>query len=303
MPEMLNEEQLGELDKILAEEAAAAQSQGEATDAEALAEAETEAPAEGAEEEAATLSAEDAAAAQEAGAQEAAQQTAAALPEGIGSIEELAAKYEELTRDRDTRAQDMQALRDLNAQLVSIAEALGYTRDVGSVDLNVDERLKESDPDAYARGQIRKEVADQLKPMLEAQQKNLRGRMIDQAWKSFAQEHADVGDLMDDIRAVLGETPELSDHEDGLSVAYTMAKARKYRPEKELLEDDDFVERAAENPKIKDRVIEKYLREVAKSGEGAPASVGGGGRPTPTAKKKPMTMAEAKKGFLKLLGE
>ena len=107
---------------------------------------------------------------------------------------------------------------------------------------------------------------------------------------------------MDDIRRVIGESPELSDSEDGLSVAYTMARAGRYRPEKEMLEDDGFIARAAEHPKIRDKVIEKYLNEVARGGQDAPASVGGGGMATPAAKKKPRSMEEAKKGFLKMLG-
>lgn len=323
MPEMLNENQMNELDRILAEEDAqraadeeaqkAAEPEEQTATDTGEANVPTEAEAQAAQEAnqqqidaANAQQAMDEGAAQQAieeGAQQAAEETQAALPDGINSIEELASKYEELMQREQTRAQDMQALRDMNASLVSIAEALGYTKDVGSVDLNVDEKLKQTDPEAYARGQIRKEVAEQLKPMLEQQQKNLRGRMIDQAWKSFAQEHEDVQDMMDDIREVIGESPELSDNEDGLSIAYTIARAKRYKPEKELMEDEEFINRAAENQKVRDKVIEKYLREVAKSGEGAPASVGNGGRPTPTGKKRPMSMAEAKKGFLKMLGE
>ena len=224
-----------------------------------------------------------------------------ALPEGFQDIGQLIAAYNELRAQADQRGDEMSALRDMTGQLVAIAEALGYGQDMGSIDLNVDESLAESDPKAYATQQIRREVADQLKPMLEAQQKNLRGRMIDQSWKQFAGEHSDAADLMEDIRAVLDEDKSLYDNEHGMEVAYHLARSRKYMPEGKLMEDDGFVERAAENPKIREKVIEKYLKEISKNGENAPASVGSGGRAVPAGKKS-ISMEDAKKGLLKMLG-
>lgn len=226
---------------------------------------------------------------------------APALPEGFQDVGQLIAAYNELRAQADQRGDEMSALRDMTGQLVAIAEALGYGQDVNSIDLHVDERLAESDPKAYAQQQIRREIADQLKPMLEAQQKNLRGRMIDQSWKQFAGEHSDAADLMDDIRAVLDEDKSLYDNEHGMEVAYHLARSRKYMPEGKLMEDDGFVERAAANPKIRERVIEEYLKKVSKDGENAPASVGGGGRAVPAGKKS-ISMEDAKKGLLKMLG-
>ena len=224
-----------------------------------------------------------------------------ALPEGIADVEQLIAAYNELRSQNEQRGDEMAALREMTGQLVSIAEALGYGQDVQSIDLSVDESLRDSNPQEYARRQIRKEVSDQLKPMLEAQQRNLRGRMIDQSWKRFAQEHEDIADIMDDIRGVLGESPELSNDENGMEVAYHLARSRRYMPEKTMLEDDAFIDRAAKNEKIRAKVIEEYLKEVSRGGEKAPASVGGGGRAVP-AKKKEISMDEAHKGLRRLLG-
>lgn len=228
---------------------------------------------------------------------------APALPEGIGSIDELIAAYGQL-KARDTqRGDDLQALRELNGQLVSIAEALGYGQGMESIDLSVDESLARGNPAEFARQQIRKEIGDQLKPMIEQQQKNLRGRLIDQGWKAFAGEHADVSDMMDEIQAYLKDNPELYDNERGLEVAYHMARSGKYVPEKTLMENEDFIGRAAANPKVKEKVIEEYLEEVGRSGSEAVASVGGGGRSVPAGRKKqPQSIKEAHKLARKLFG-
>lgn len=301
---MLNEEQLGQLEGMLAEEDAANPAPVE------------EEPMPGSEEEAneaalanetvSGMSEGDAQAADaetQALAEAAAAQAAPQLPEGIESVDQLIQLYNQM-RERDAgRGDDMAALREMNSQLVSIAEALGYGKDLEGVDLMVDESMKDTDPEGYARSQIRQEVANQLKPMLERQQANLRGRLVDKAWKDFAGTHEDVNDLMEDIRKVIGESPELSDNEDGLEVAYHLARSGKYRPEKALFEDADFVERAAKNDKIREKVIEEYLKEVARGGDGAPRSVGDGGTATPTGRKKtPMTLEEAGQKFREMLG-
>ena len=222
------------------------------------------------------------------------------LPEGIGSVEQLIGAYEALREQERTRGDEMRAYREMNEQLVAIAEALGYGKDIESVDLNVDERLRESDPEAYAQGQMRREIANQLKPMLDQQQKHLKARLIDQAWKSFASEHADMNELMDDIRAEIEASPMLADSENGLEAAYHMVRSKRYTPEKAMMEDDAFVARAAENPKIRERVIEEYLKSVSR-GDEAPASVGSGGSAVPAGRKPINTLEEANKAFRKML--
>lgn len=226
---------------------------------------------------------------------------APALPDGIGSVEQLIEAYNSLRGQTSQQGSDMQSLRDMNQQLVSIAEALGYGRELNGIDLSVDESLKEKDPEAYMKSQVRAEIASQLKPMIEQQQKNLRGRLVDEAWRGFASEHDDLNDLMDDIREVIKESPELSDAENGLQVAYHLARSKRYTPEKALMENDEFISRAAANPKVKEKVIEEYLKTVAKGGENAPVTVGGGGKAIPAKlKQTPMTMEEAHERARKL---
>lgn len=222
------------------------------------------------------------------------------LPEGIQDVPALIAAYNELVGRENQRGDELAALRDLNGQLVSIAEALGYGQDIGSIDLGVDESLKDSNPAEYMRQQVKKEISDQFRPMLEAQQKNLRQRMIDQSWRAYAKEHGDVEELMEEIQAVLGENKDLYDQENGFEAAHHMARSRKYRSEKAMLEDDAFIEKAAKNQKIRDKVIEEYLKEISKGGEKAPASVGGGGRAVPTGRKQAMSMQEAHKAARRL---
>lgn len=221
---------------------------------------------------------------------------APALPDGIESVEQLVQAYNALRGQNNQAGSDMQALRDMNQQLVSIAEALGYGKELNGIDLTVDETLAEKDPKAYMQSQVKAEIAGQLKPLIEQQQKNLQGRLVDEAWRGFAREHEDVSDLMDDIREVMKESPELYGSENGLRVAYHLARSKRYTPEKAMLENEDFIGRAAANPKVREKVIKEYLEKVAKGGEDAPVTVGGGGKAIPAGlKQTPMTMEEAHK--------
>lgn len=231
------------------------------------------------------------------------QAPAVQLPEGIADVNQLVAKYNELLARENQRGEQMKELRELNGQLVAIAEAIGYTKDIGSVDLSVDEDLMKSNPKAYIQQQTRREIADQLRPMLEAQQKNLRGKLIDDAWRGFSREHGDVADMMDDIKAVMNENPDLYDAENGLEVAYHLVRSKRYTPEKALMESDDFIGRAAANPKVKEKVIADYLKEVSRGGETAPVTVGGGGKAAAIGRKSaPKTFEEASKGLRRLMG-
>lgn len=224
------------------------------------------------------------------------------LPEGIADVNQLIERYNALTAAENQRGEEMQVLRELNGELLSVAEALGYTKDIAGVDLSVDESLRESDPEAYHSQKMRREVADQLKPLIETQQRNLRQRMIDRSWKQYAGEHTDLAEMMEDIQAVMKDMPELYDSERGMEVAHHMARSRRYKSEKQMMEDDEFIKRAAENPKIKEKIIADYLKEVARGGEGAPATVGTGGRAAAAGRKEIKTLDEANRALRRLLG-
>ena len=231
------------------------------------------------------------------------QAPAVQLPEGIADVNQLIARYNEAIARENQRGEQMRELRELNGQLVAIAEAIGYSKDIGSVDLSVDESLMQSDPKAYIQQRTRREVADQLRPMIEAQQRNLRGKLIDDAWRGFTKDHEDIGGMMDDIKAVMSENPELYDSEKGLEAAYHLARSRKYMPENQMMENEDFISRAAANPKVKEKVIADYLKEVARGGEAAPVTVGGGGKAAAIGRKgAPKTIDEASKGLRKMMG-
>lgn len=225
------------------------------------------------------------------------------LPDGFQDVSQLIAAYNQMAGQMKQRGDDMKALRDMNQELVSIAEALGFGKDLNSVDLSVDDKLRSDDPKEAVRREMQQEFRRQLQPLVEQQQANLRGRMIDQAWKQFASEHEDLADLMDDVREVIKETPGLSNNEDGLGIAYHMARSKRYTPEKAMMEDEEFLARAAANPRIQERVIEEYLKKVNKGGEDAPVSVGGSGKTVPAAKKKaPTTVKEAHRLFERRVG-
>ena len=298
MPINLNPEQQAQLEAMLQQDAAnpappeeaAAEEEISADEAEQVNE-NTEAISEGEAEAADQEAVPDPAPAPPEAAPPAA---APALPEGMQNVEQLIQAYNALKAQTDQSGNDMQMLRDMNQQLVSIAEAIGYGKELNGIDLTVDEKLKEKNPEAYMKSQVKAEIATQLKPLLEQQQKNLRGRLIDKAWRDFSASHEDLKDMMDDVKAIMDETKDLYNSEDGLEVAYHLARSRRYAPESKLLESDDFIAKAAKIPKIKEKVIEEYLRQVSKDGENAPVTVGGGGKAIPASlKSEPRTMDEA----------
>lgn len=210
------------------------------------------------------------------------------LPDGFTDVGQLIAAYEQLK----SGSAEMEALRDMTGQLASIAEALGYRQGIESVNLEFDE----TDP--------RAEVHKLLGPMIEQQERNVRQRLIDSSWKRFAGDHEDLKDMMEDIREIVDADPGLSDSERGLEIAYHLARSKRYRPEAAMMDDEAFIEKAAGNQRIRDRVIEDYLKQVAKGGEDAVKGIGGGGSTASSGKKKaPGTLEDAKKGLLKLLGE
>ena len=291
MPEYLNSEQRAQLEAMLQEESPEIEPPEEGTETdnepETINEI-TEGMSEG------DASAEDSEPTPDpnAGLETGTVPQAPALPDGMQSVEQLIQAYSALKSQNGQAGSDIQALRDMNQQLVSIAEALGYGKDLGGIDLSVDESLAEKDPKAYMQSQVKA----QLKPLIEQQQKNLRGRLVDEAWRGFANDHEDVNDLMDDIREVMKDSPELYGDEKGLEVAYHLARSKRYTPEKAMMENDDFIGRAAANPKVREKVIKEYLEKVAKGGEDAPVTVGSGGKAIPAGpKQSPMTMEEAHK--------
>lgn len=213
------------------------------------------------------------------------------LPDGAQSVEQLIEMYNMLKAG----TADIAALRDMNAQLVSIAEALGYGKDVESVDLSVDD----NDPASAAKAEIHKIFS----PMIEQQQKQIRQKMIDSAWKTFEGDHADAADMMDDIRAMINADESLQNSEHGMEAAYHLIRSQRYKPEAALFDDEAFIEKAARNQKVYDRVVEDYLKNVAKGGENAPKGLGSTGSIASSGKKKaPMTLEEANRAAAKLFG-
>lgn len=296
--EMLNAEQMAELSALIDEaDAANPEPPEEDVEMEEAQEADEVDAANEAVEELGEVEAEaaEAEAEAEAAAPPAEQTEAPAapmLPDGFETVEQLVQAYGDLKAQADSRGEEMNTLREMNDQLVAIAQVLGYSKDIDSVDLSAVE--------GDANSEMRAMISEQFKPLIEMQQKNLHSKLIDQSWKKFSAENSDVADLMDDIKEVLKESPELSDDENGLAVAYHMARSKRYKPSKALFEDDAFVDSAAQNEKVKEKVIAEYLKEIGKTNKKAPASVGKGGSSVPAPQKKRSSMKEAHKAASKL---
>ena len=91
--------------------------------------------------------------------------------------------------------------------------------------------------------------------------------------------------------------------EEGLQRAYDAVRSGKYRSERDMMADPEFVKRAAADEGIKKRVIEEYLQSVARNGDAAPQGITEGGSVPLTGKKTGAhSMAQAKQKLESMLG-
>lgn len=199
---------------------------------------------------------------------------------GFGSVEELVQQYKALMAEAQTQ-------KEMLTQLTALQQAAENAED-----------LDPNDPNSA----IKKVVRDELEPLIKDMKAKARNRVVQDAWSKSAADKPDIQEIMPEIQQFIREHPELSVAEDGLSRAYDAVRSKKYRSEDSLLNDSEFIRKAAGNEKIKNAVIEAYLQEVAKSGENVPESIAeGGGVPLTGRKQKPKTFGEAKNTLVNLL--
>lgn len=221
-------------------------------------------------------------ASQESQAEPAPDQTAALLEQvGAGSVEELVKLY------NDAAGQSKQ-YKEMLSQLLAFQQALDNQGEIDPTDpLNT----------------VKKAVREEMAPIYEKLQREAQNKMVQEAWGQDAKNMPDLTDMMPEITAFIQEHPELAVANDGLSRAYHNVRSMKYKSESEMLKDKDFIARMASNEKVKDAVIKEYLATAARSAEGIPNSIGGGGNVPLTGKKQPpSSMDQAKKGLMQMLG-
>ena len=221
-------------------------------------------------------------ASQEPQAEPAPDQTAALLEQvGAGSVEELVKLY------NDAAGQSKQ-YKEMLSQLLAFQQALDNQGEIDPTDpLNT----------------VKKAVREEMAPIYEKLQREAQNKMVQEAWGQDAKNMPDLTDMMPEITAFIQEHPELAVANDGLSRAYHNVRSMKYKSESEMLKDKDFIARMASNEKVKDAVIKEYLATAARSAEGIPNSIGGGGNVPLTGKKQPpSSMDQAKKGLMQMLG-
>lgn len=200
---------------------------------------------------------------------------------GFQSVEELVEAYRNLSQQHEMSIQQL-------GQLVALQSAI--------------ENESELNPNApdYA---IKKAIRDEMAPLFERMRDDARNKLVQDAWGKSAREMPDLEEFMPDIAAFLKEQPELAVREEGLRRAYDSVRSKKYKSERTLMEDPDFIARAANNEKIKKAVLEAHLGEIARNGDSLPASIDeGGGTPLTGKKKSPSSMDQAKAGLLAMLG-
>lgn len=218
----------------------------------------------------------------EAQAEPAPDPTAALLEQvGVGSVEELVKLYNDATGQSNQ-------YKEMLSQILAFQQALDNQGEIDPTDpLNT----------------VKKAVREEMAPIYEKLQREAQNKMVQDAWGQDAKNMPDLTDMMPEITAFIQEHPELAVANDGLSRAYHTVRSNKYKPESEMLKDKDFIARMASNEKVKDAVIKEYLATAARSAEGIPNSIGGGGNVPLTGKKQPPnSMDQAKKGLMQMLG-
>lgn len=200
---------------------------------------------------------------------------------GVSSIEELATRYKE----RESKATEY---KDMLAQLLAYQQALDN-----------EEQLDNTDP----LDSVKKAVREEIKPLYEKLQADARNKVVQEAWNKDAKEMPDIADVMPEIAQFISEHPDLAVSDDGLRRAYDSVRSKKYKTEAQMLEDDEFVKRMANNEKIKEAVLQAHLSEIARNGDNVPNSIGAGGNvPLTGQKQAPDSMSKAKQGLAQMLG-
>lgn len=200
---------------------------------------------------------------------------------GISSIEELVARY----KDRESKAAEY---KDMLAQLLAYQQALDN-----------EEELDNSDP----LDSVKRAVREEIKPLYEKLQSDARNKVVQEAWNKDARGMPDIADVMPEIAQFITEHPDLAVSNDGLRRAYDSVRSNKYRTEAQMLADDEFIQRMANNEKVKQAVLQQHLGEIARTGDNVPNSIGSGGNvPLTGQKKAPDSMSQAKQGLAAMLG-
>lgn len=208
--------------------------------------------------------------------------TAALLEQvGASSVEELVKLYTDATGQSNQ-------YKEMLSQILAFQQALDNQGEIDPTDpLNT----------------VKKAVREEMAPIYEKLQREAKNKIVQDAWGQDAKNMPDLTDMMPEITAFIQEHPELAVANDGLSRAYHTVRSNKYKSESEMLKDKDFIARMASNEKVKDAVIKEYLATAARSAEGIPNSIGGGGNVPLTGKKQPPnSMDQAKKGLMQMLG-
>jgi hypothetical protein len=163
----------------------------------------------------------------------------------------------------------------------------------------------------------RQAIADLIKevvsPIIEPVQQSFQQQQQVQEWSkqisAFEKDHADFYDLLPDIKGIIDANKEYFDtHENGLQLAYDIAKSKKpdnVQPQlqppptaEDLLKDPNFIAKITSDPAIKNAILQQHMQELKNNG--APPVVGslGTGLPSTTVPvdlKDPKTAKEALK--------
>lgn len=112
---------------------------------------------------------------------------------------------------------------------------------------------------------------------------------------NFFETNPSAIEFADEISSVLENDKVIASSDNSLLLALTKVKADKFRPDEEIIKDEQFLNKyVLSNPLVKEKIIENYLSGIL-SNHSAPLISNESGVFTSAPKEKPKTLQEARK--------
>ena len=246
-------------------------------------------------------------------------------PDGSVNIEAMAKSYvnmESMYGKQQTTVQQVNELQQiviaLQQQIAQQAQSNAQPADQLTPE-EIQAKLEEDNDKFWEiyNENPRQAIADLIKevvsPIIEPVQQSFQQQQQVQEWSkqisAFEKDHADFYDLLPDIKGIIDANKEYFDtHENGLQLAYDIAKSKKtdnVQPQlqppptaEDLLKDPNFIAKITSDPAIKNAILQQHMQDLKNNG--APPVVGsqGTGLPSTTVPvdlKDPKTAKEALK--------
>ena len=190
------------------------------------------------------------------------------------------------------------AYRNMGAAVEELKEMLEQLLDMEQA-AQTAARLDPTDPEYAARAA----VAAELKPLREQARRAARARLIQEEWKNSAARMEDLQALLPEIAEYIMRNPRYAGESDGLLRAYDAVRSARYRDEKSLMADPEFIQRAARDEGLREAVLRAHMEEIRRRGGlPQPVGMGNGGGAAPATRARGKGMEQARRTLSAMLG-